>query len=155
LPPLIEVDDPRRDDVRALLDRHLSWTNEHSPPEDVHALDIDGLCDPSVTFVSCRLDGALLGVGAIKELDATHGELKSMHTLVESRRSGVGRAILTHLLGIAGSRGYQRVSLETGSMAAFAPAREMYAAAGFRECAPFADYLPSPYSTFMTLALDS
>jgi putative acetyltransferase len=136
-----------------LLERHLAFANEHSPPEDVHALDIDALCDPSVSFFSYRVEGALLGVGALKELDPTHVEIKSMHTLVESRRAGVGQAMLDRLLAVARERGYHRVSLETGSMEAFAAARRLYAAAGFRECEPFADYVLSSYSTFMTLEL--
>ena len=102
-----------------------------------------------------REDGRLLGVGAIKELEPGHGELKSMHTLVESRGRGVGRSVLTHLLAIARERGYRRVSLETGSMAAFAPARAMYASVGFVTCGPFADYIESSYSSFMALELTS
>ena len=150
---VVAPDDPAAPDVRALLQRHLDFADEHSPPEDVHALNVDGLLAPEVTFLSVRVDGELLGVGAIKELDPSHGELKSMHTLVEARGRGVGRAVLTELLGIAQDRGYTRVSLETGSMAAFAPARAMYAAAGFVDCGPFADYTESSYSSFMSLAL--
>lgn len=141
--------------MRALLQRHLAFADEHSPPEDVHALDVDGLCTPDITFLSAREDGVLLGVGAIKELDAAHGELKSMHTLIESRGRGVGRAVLNRLLEIARERDYRRVSLETGSMAAFAPARAMYASVGFVDCQPFADYVESSYSSFMSLTLNS
>jgi putative acetyltransferase len=83
--PLIAIDDPRRDDIRALLAQHLAFANRNSPREDVHALDVHGLLDPAVTFFSCRVDGALLGIGALKELDAEHGELKSMHTAVAAR----------------------------------------------------------------------
>jgi putative acetyltransferase len=150
---VVSTDDPRAPDVRALLQRHLDFANEHSPPEDVHALDVDGLAVPEITFLSVREGGVLLGVGAIKELDPGHGELKSMHTLIEARGRGVGRAVLTALLELARTRGYTRVSLETGSMAAFAPARAMYVAAGFVDCGPFADYVESSYSTFMSLAL--
>lgn len=151
---VIAVDDPRRDDVRALLEQHLAFANEHSPPEDVHALDLDGLLDPTVTFFSVRLDGELLGVGAVKQLDHEHIELKSMHTARAARGRGIGRRLVRHLLDVAAERAARRVSLETGSMAAFAPARALYAKAGFSECEPFADYRPSPYSTFMTLRLD-
>jgi len=150
----ISIDDPRGTDVRELLERHLAFAHEHSPPEDVHALEVDGLVDPAVTFVSFRLDGALLGVGALKELDAVHGELKSMHTVEVARGSGIGRAIVEHLIGLARQRGYLRLSLETGSMAAFAPARSLYAGAGFRPCGPFGDYRASPNSSFMTLLLE-
>jgi putative acetyltransferase len=147
---VIAVDDPRRDDVRALLERHLSFAKAVTPPEDVHALELDGLLDPSVTFFSLRADGRLLGVGAIKQLDADHVELKSMHTAEEARRRGVGRAIVDHLLAVAAERGASRVSLETGAMDAFEPARSLYASAGFEPCGPFGDYAASPNSAFMT-----
>jgi putative acetyltransferase len=149
----IAVDDPRAGDVRALLQRHLVFANTHSPPEDVHALDLEGLLDPAVTFFSFRRGGELLGAGALKQLDPRHAELKSMHTAQAARGRGVGRAMLAHLLGVARDRGYHRVSLETGTMAAFAPARALYASAGFRPCGPFGSYRPSPNSTFMTLLL--
>lgn len=150
---LISVDDPRAADVRLLLEQHLAFANRHSPPEDVHALDIDGLLDPAVTFFSCRDDGALLGVGALKLLGAGHAEVKSMHTARAVRGRGVGRALLEHLIAAAREQGCHRVSLETGTMTAFAPARALYAAAGFTPCGPFGDYRESPNSTFLTLAL--
>jgi putative acetyltransferase len=150
---VIEVDDPRRDDVRALLEQHLEFVHEVTPPEDIHALDLDGLLDPAVTFFSLRLDGRLLGVGAIKRLDPDHVELKSMHTVRDARGRGVGRAIVDHLVGVASTAGARRVSLETGSMEAFAPARSLYASAGFVDCGPFGDYEASPSSTFMTRLL--
>ena len=149
----IGPEDPRGPDGVALLERHLAFANEHSPPEDVHALDVDGLLDPAVTFVGLRRSGELLGVGALKELDPLHGELKSMHTLAEARGQGVARALLDHLVALARSRGYERVSLETGSMEAFVPARSLYAAAGFTPCEPFGDYRPSRNSHFMALSL--
>jgi putative acetyltransferase len=147
------IDDPRAEDVRELLRRHLAFTNSHSPPEDCHALDVDGLLDPAVTFFSFRDHGALLAVGAIKQLDALHGELKSMHTAEAARRRGIGREMLEHLLAVARDRGVQRVSLETGSAPAFAPARSLYERAGFTPCAAFGDYSPSQNSTFMTMSL--
>jgi putative acetyltransferase len=150
----ISIDDPRAADVRALLERHLAFANLHSPPEDVHALDVAGLLDPAITFYSFRLNGELLAVGALRRLDEEHAELKSMHTTEEARGRGIGRAMLDHLLGVARERGFRRVSLETGSMAAFAPARDMYTKAGFTECAPFGDYFVSPNSTCMTLSLE-
>ena len=152
--PEIAADDPRAPDVRALLERHHAFSHAHSPPEDVYALDVDGLLDPAVSFVSLRRGGALLGIGALKELDAEHAEVKSMHTAEDARGQGVARSVLVHLLDLARARGYRRVSLETGSMAAYAPARGLYASLGFSPCAPFADYPPSPGSTFLTLALD-
>jgi putative acetyltransferase len=139
--------------VVALLDTHLAFTHSTSPPEDVHALDIDGLVAPDVTFFSLRDNGALLGVGALRELDATHGEIKSMHTAEIARGQGVGRAMLDHLLATARSRGYTRVSLETGTMDEFAAARALYFNAGFEECPPFGSYFISPNSVCMTLRL--
>lgn len=151
--PVIEADDPRRPDIVRLLQNHLDFAASQSPREDVHALDVDGLTQPSVSFFSARRDGTLLGVGALKELDPTHAEIKSMHTAVAARGQGVARAILDHLLGLARERGYRRVSLETGTMDGFAPARSLYVSAGFVECPPFAHYWDSPNSVCMTLEL--
>lgn len=152
----IDVDDPRAEDVSALLRVHLSFANDHSPPEDVHALDVEGLEDRAVLFHSLRDSETdeLLGVGALKELDGDHGELKSMHTVAAARGQGVGKALVTHLLELSCRRRYQRVSLETGTMEAFAPARALYESFGFEECPPFADYPDSPNSVYMTLALE-
>lgn len=147
------VDDPSAPDVRDLLGTHLAFTASLSPPENVFALDSVGLRDPDVTFFSYRRGGDLLAIGALRHLDDEHCEVKSMHTAALARRTGVGRAMLTHLIDVARHRGYQRVSLETGSMAGFAPARALYASAGFTECGAFGGYSPSPYSTFMSLAL--
>ena len=150
---VISIDDPRVGDMHALLTRHLAFAYEHTPPADVHALDLNGLLDPAVTTYSARRGGQLLGIGALKELDETHAELKSMHTAEAARQQGVGRAMLDHLVGVARQRGYRRVSLETGTMEAFAPARSLYANAGFVPCDPFGDYRLSPSSAFMTLFL--
>ena len=147
---VVERDDPRRPDVRAVLERHLAFCRATSPPEDVHALDLDGLVAPDVSFFSLRSDGTVLGVGALKRLGDDHVEIKSMHTLVEARGRGVARAMLAHLLGAARELGARLVSLETGSQKEFAPARRLYANAGFVETGPFADYRESPNSTFMT-----
>ena len=149
----IEVDDPQRDDVRALLEQHLSFARGTTPPEDVHALDLDGLLEPTITLFSLRVDGELLGVGAIKQLDLQHAEIKSMHTAAAARRRGVGRAIVDHLLAVAAARGVRRISLETGAGEAFAPARALYAEAGFVPCGPFGEYEASPNSAFMTRAV--
>jgi putative acetyltransferase len=124
-----------------------------TPPEDAHALDLDGLLDPTVTFFSCRADGALLAIGAIKELDPDHAEIKSMHTAQAARGRGLGRVMVEHLIAVARERGYRRLSLETGSMAEFAAARALYARAGFELCPPFGDYPDSPNSTYMTLLI--
>ena len=149
----IAADDPRAPDVAALLERHLRFAHEHSPIEDVHALDLAALLAPSITFCSCRSDGSLLGVGALLELDPDHGELKSMHTAVDARGRGVGRAMVLHLLALARRRSYRRVSLETGTTDAFAAARTLYASEGFVVCPPFNGYRDSPHSVCMTLEL--
>jgi putative acetyltransferase len=146
-------DDPRAPDVVALLERHLEFARQVTPPEDVHALDLDGLLDESVTFFSVREDGVLLGIGAIKALSPTHMELKSIHTAVEARGRGVGRTLVEHLVAEAGEQGATRVSLETGAMDEFAPSRALYSSAGFEECEAFGDYSPSRNSTFMTRSL--
>lgn len=151
---VVAAEDPRTPDVVALLEAHLAFCRATSPPEAVHALDLDGLTHPAVTFVAARRHpGLLLGVGAIKRLDAAHREIKSMHTSAAARGQGVARLVLDHLLDLARSSGARRVSLETGSMAEFEPARSLYLAAGFVECGPFSSYPPSPHSTFMTLAI--
>jgi putative acetyltransferase len=150
----IAVDDPRRDDVQALLRVHLAFAHENTPVENIHALPLDGLLDPAITFFTARRGNALVAMGAIKHLDATHAELKSMHTAQAARGQGVGRAFLAHLIGQARERGYRRVSIETGTTEAFAPGRAFYGAARFVPCGPFADYRVTPDNTFMTLALD-
>ena len=150
---VVQIEDPRNPEVTALLERHLAFCHATTPAEHAFALNLDGLLAPTVTFFTLRRDGQLLGVGALKELDRTHGEIKSMHTAAEARGLGVGRAMVDYLLAAAGRRGYARVSLETGTTDAFAPARALYANAGFVPCGPFADYADSPDNTFMTLAL--
>ena len=150
----IATDDPRRDDVRALLERHLAFARATTLAEDVHALDVDALLDPAVTFFSYRDDGEVLGVAALKRLDDGHAEIKSMHTAEAARDRGIGRALVDHLLVVARERGHRRVSLETGSGPAFAAARSLYAGVGFTPCPPFADYPARPTSTCMTLLLD-
>lgn len=149
----IAVDDPRRPDVRALLERHLEFALAQTPPEHSFALDVDGLLDPAITVVSCRAAGRLLGIGAVKRLSPHHAEIKSMHTAETARGRGIGRAMLAHLLGLARAQGFRRVSLETGTGAAFAPARALYSSAGFVPCGPFADYQRSEDNAFMTLEL--
>lgn len=149
----IELDDLSRPEVHALLREHLHEMHELSPPESVHALDLAQLRRPDVTFWSVWDGSQLLGCGALKQLDPTHGEVKSMRTPSALRRRGAGRAVLAHIVAEARARGYRRLSLETGSMAAFAPAQTLYERFGFTCCAPFGDYRPDPNSVFMTLAL--
>jgi len=151
--PVIAADDPLRADVRALLTRHLSFMRSQSPPENVFALDTEGLLEAAVTFYTCRREGQLLGMGALRELSPSHGELKSMHTAESERGTGIGRMMLAYLMAVARDRGYRRLSLETGSMAGFERARRLYTAAGFVACGPFGDYPDSPHSTFLTREL--
>ena len=124
-----------------------------SPPESVHALDLDGLCTPDITFLTAWDGETLLGCGALKRLDATHGEIKSMHTAAAARGKGVASAILSRIEETARAEGLERLSLETGSTDGFAAGRSLYARHGFAECGPFADYEPDPFSVFMTKAL--
>jgi putative acetyltransferase len=149
----IAVDDPRKPEVRALLERHLSFCLSETPPEHSFALNVDGLLDPEVTFVSFRDGDTVLGVAAIKELDAGHAEIKSMHTAAEARGRGVARALLTHLLDTARARGYRRVSLETGTTPGFAAARALYESAGFAPAGPFGGYPQTEDNTFYVLML--
>ena len=150
---IIGEDDPLRPDVRELLETHLAWSHEVTPAGHVHALDVDGLADPTVSFFSARLDGRLVGVGALRRLDADHAEIKSMHTCAAARGAGLGRAMVEHLLDAARTSGCRRVSLETGTQDAFAPARALYRAAGFVECPPFGSYTTNPHSVCMTQVL--
>jgi putative acetyltransferase len=149
----IEVDDLARPEVHALLDEHLQDMRALSPPESVHALDLERLRAPGITFWTAWEGPVLAGCGALLELDATHGEVKSMRTPRARRRMGAGRAILAHIVAVARSRSYARLSLETGAMAAFAPAHRLYERFGFAFCGPFGDYVEDPNSVFMTLRL--
>lgn len=142
-------------EVRALLDRHLALMAAVTPPESIHALGLDGLLAPEVTAWTAWRGDTLVGCGALKELAPDHGEIKSMHTAEPFRGAGVGATMLLHILAEARRRAYRRVSLETGAMAAFAPARALYARHGFEPCGPFGAYRPDPNSVFMTLDLAS
>ncbi|WP_426334141.1 GNAT family N-acetyltransferase [Paenibacillus silvae] len=146
----IRVDDLSGDQVKALIAEHLLGMAADSPPESIHALNLDGLKKPEITFWCAWEGDELLGCGAVKELNAEHGELKSMRTASAHLRKGVARHILTHIIEEATSRGYQRISLETGAMDSFIPARKLYEDFGFEYCEPFADYVPDPNSKFMT-----
>ena len=149
----IEADDLSRPAVHALLEEHLHSMYEQSPPESVHALDLGKLRSPDISLWTAWDDGVLVGCGALKQLDATHGEIKSMRTPQALRRRGGGRALLAHIIGVARQRGYQRLSLETGSMDSFRPAQRLYESAGFVYCGPFGSYRPDPNSAFMCLHL--
>lgn len=149
----IELDDLTRPEVHALLEEHLANMRELSPPESVHALDLAKLRTPDITFWTVWDGATLLGCGALKELTPTHGEVKSMRTPRALRGRGAARAVLAHIIAAARSRGYGRLSLETGAQEAFKPAQTLYASAGFVRCGPFADYAEDPNSAFMLLEL--
>jgi putative acetyltransferase len=149
----IRIDDLRGPEIAELLQEHLDEMFLHSPPDSVHALDLERLRRPEITFWTAWDGDELLGCGALKELDATHAEVKSMRTAAKHQRKGVAARLMRHMLQTARERGYRRLSLETGSPDAFQPARTMYERFGFEECAPFADYVEDPYSVFMTIAL--
>ncbi len=144
------VDDLSGGATQALIAAHLDGMHATSPPESVHALDTDGLRHPSVTFWSAWIDGELAGIGALRAMDADRGELKSMRVDDRHRGSGVGRAILRHIMGEARERGMTSLWLETGSTAEFAPALRLYESEGFIRCGPFGDYVDDPFSVFMT-----
>ena len=149
----IERGDLASAEVQALLREHLDDMHAQSPPGSVHALDLSGLRRPDITFWTVRDGATLLGCGALRELDATHGEIKSMRTPKALRGRGAARAVLAHIVDVARSRGYRQLSLETGAQAAFAPAHRLYERSGFAFCGPFGDYADDPNSVFMTRAL--
>ncbi|MDX6614821.1 MAG: putative acetyltransferase [Blastocatellia bacterium] len=149
----IEIDDLSRPAIHALLNEHLQSMYELSPPESVHALDLEKLRQPEITFWSAWEGPLLLGCGALKELDPRHGEIKSMRTPIALRRQGAARAILAHIVEVAHSRSYERLSLETGCVEAFKPAQRLYESFGFVYCGPFGDYTEDPNSVFMTMRL--
>lgn len=144
---------PDAPDIIALLERHLAFTAETSPEESNHALDPAGLDTPDVVFWTARDSGKLVGCAALKTISLSHGEVKSMHVLSEARGKGIAGRLLEAVISEAGRQGLERLSLETGSMVEFAPARSLYRRFGFTECPPFGDYLEDPLSTFMTREL--
>jgi putative acetyltransferase len=149
----IKIDDLSGPEVSELLQEHLRGMRRNSPPESVHALDIEALRRPEITFWTVWEDGELLGCGALKELSPQHGEIKSMRTSSLHLRKGVAKNLLNHIIEEARRRGYSRLSLETGSARAFEPALKLYAGFGFTYCGPFADYVEDSFSLFMTREL--
>ncbi len=147
------IENPATPDVQALIARHLAAMFAASPPESVHALDLSGLQGPAIRFFTLRDAGELVGIGALKALDAENAELKSMHTPGVLRGAGLGALMLTHLIDAARASGHRRIWLETGTQPEFAPARRLYARFGFADCGPFAGYGLDPNSCFMRLDL--
>ncbi len=146
----IRIDDLRGPEIAALLTEHLGCMARVSPPESRHALDLAGLRQPGITFWTVWAGPELAGCAALKEIDATHGEVKSMRTAKAHLRQGIASMLLQHIIAEARRRGYCRLSLETGAMPYFEPARRLYRKAGFRECEPFGSYKPDPNSVFFT-----
>lgn len=149
----IREDDLTGQEIANLLREHLDNMHAISPPESVHALDLEALRSPNITFWTAWEDGELLGCGALKELDASSGEVKSMRTANAHRRKGVAAKILEHMIEVAKQRGYDRLYLETGSFPEFVPARTLYTNYGFEYRGPFADYVDDPNSVFMVKQL--
>jgi putative acetyltransferase len=149
----IRIDDLTRPAVHALLNEHLAHMHSITPAESVHALPVDELRKPDITFW-CAWEGEeLLGCGALKELTPRHGEVKSMRTVRAHLRKGVARSILVQIIEEAKRRSYERLSLETGSMPEFQPAVRLYSSFGFTSCPPFGEYVEDPNSLFMTKKL--
>lgn len=149
----IRVDDLSGAATQALIAHHIAGMHATSPAESVHALGIERLRDPSVTFVSAWIDGEVAGIGALSEIDAERGELKSMRVDDRFRGRGIGRAVLRHLIAMARERGMTSLWLETGTPADFAAATRLYESEGFAVCGPFGDYTDDPFSLFMTKVL--
>ncbi|GHC23388.1 putative N-acetyltransferase YsnE [Kushneria pakistanensis] len=147
-------DDLTRADTLALIRAHVTELAGHSPEESCHALDIEALRGAGITFWSVWEGNTIAGCGALKALDETHGEIKLMRTADTHLRRGVAAKLLEHIIKEARSRGYERLSLETGTPAAFAPAQRLYERFGFETCPPFGDYREDPYSLFMTRRLN-
>lgn len=153
MPFSIREDDPGAPDVAALLDAHRAHSLRHSPETSIHTLDAVALRAPQITFWTIRGGLSLVGCGALKELDPRHGEVKSVYIAPDHRGRGAAGLMMEHIIATAGQRFYDRLSLETGSMEAYAPARALYSRFGFVACEPFADYRDDPNSVYMTLAL--
>lgn len=149
----IEIDDLTRPEVHILLNEHLQSMYELSPAESVHALNLDKLRQPGITFWTAWDGPQLLGCGGVKEIDTKHAEIKSMRTPKALRRRGAGRAILAHIIEVSEARGYEQLSLETGTADEFHAAHRLYESVGFTYCGPFGDYVKDPNSIFMTLRL--
>jgi putative acetyltransferase len=149
----IKIDNLTKPEVISLINEHLHGMTLHSPPESIHALGLEKLKKPEITFWTAWGGEQLMGCGALKELDRKHGELKSMRTASAHLRKGVAQGMLEHIIKEAQRRGYTRLSLETGSMEGFIPARKLYEKYGFHYCSPFGDYADDPNSVFMTKTL--
>jgi len=148
--PVITIEESLTDELAQILQAHWLFCTSSTPIEHVYALDASKLFSPDITLFGARIDGELVGVGAMRKLDALHAELKSMHTLAKSRGSGVGKAMVAHIEQFAQRSGIKRMSLETGTNEAFKPARELYKSLGYNSCDAFGDYVLSEDNMCMT-----
>ena len=153
MPVVIAEEHPLAPDLALLFDRHTADMHAETPPESIYMMDKGALAAPGIRFFVLREDGVPLAMGAIKRIDATHAEIKSMHVLAEARGRGLSKRMLDQLLAEAGKDGFNRLSLETGIQSTFIAARALYARAGFAECGPFGDYTLDPNSVYMTKVL--
>ena len=149
----IQIDNLESVEVKKLLQAHHNDMLKHSPPESVHALDLSSLKAPDVIFWTAWINGELAGCGALKKLNNKHAELKSMRTSQNFLRKGVAAKLLTHMLEVAKTQSFEKISLETGTMKAFLPAQQFYKSFGFQECKPFSNYQEDPYSMFLTKSI--
>lgn len=150
----ITLEHPVQEDLALLHRRHTAAMHADTPPESIHMLPADALAAPGILFYVLRVNGAAVGMGALKRIDPAHAEIKSMHVLVEARGQGLARMLLGHLVTEARETGFRRISLETGAQPSFGPARALYLAEGFEVCEPFEGYVLDPNSVFMTRVLD-
>jgi putative acetyltransferase len=150
---VIAEEHPLTPDLSLLFDRHTADMHAETPPESIYMMDKGALAAPGIRFFVLREDGVPLAMGAIKRIDQTHGEIKSMHVLSEARGMGLSKVMLNHLVAAARSDRFNRLSLETGIQSTFIAARALYARAGFAECGPFGDYTLDPNSVYMTKVL--
>jgi len=148
--PVITTEKSLSDELAHVLQAHWLFCTSSTPIEHVYALDASKLFSPDITVFGARIDGELVGVGAMRKLDQLHAELKSMHTLTKSRGSGVGKAMVAYIEDFARSSGIERMSLETGTNEAFRPARQLYKSLGYQSCEAFGDYVLSEDNTCMT-----
>jgi putative acetyltransferase len=149
----IKIDALTGPEIGIFLEEHLADMRAVSPPESKHALDLEALRKPDIAFWTAWNDGRLVGCCALKQLDPHHGEVKSMRVARDQRAQGLGSALVKHIIAQARERGIRRLSLETGAMAFFEPARRLYRRHGFVDCGPFGSYKPDPNSVFMTLPI--
>lgn len=150
---IIAEEHPLTPDLELLFQRHTADMHADTPPESIHMMDKGALAAPGIRFFVLRDGGEPLAMGAVKRIDDTHAEIKSMHVLAEARGRGLSKAMLEHLVAAARADGFTRLSLETGVQLTFVAARALYARAGFEECPPFEGYSEDPNSVFMTKVL--